>query len=124
MPDKSPDIWAAIWTWLSLNFSNHPLSGAFAAFFMSVIRVCYLRKNQNFCHTVFDGLICGALAHSTIPIIGKLAVAWTPLENPSDVALFVGIAIGYIGTDEIRKYMFKFLHNQVNKGAANDENKY
>lgn len=108
MPAKSPDVWAIIWEWFVINWATSQFSGAIAAFVMVVLRILFQRKKNRFRYTILDGLICASFVHTAVPLIER----WS---GHSDWAPFFGMLIGFIGTDKLREYLFKFVNTQINK---------
>lgn len=117
MPIKSPDVWAQIWEWLVINWASSQFSGAIASFVMVILRVLYQRKKNKFRYTVLDGLICASFVHTAVPVIEH----WFP---NTEWAPFFGMFIGFIGTDKLREFLFKFVNTQIDKGQPYGNRQY
>ena len=109
MPMKEPDVWAMIIAWLQLNFGNGTIHSAGAAIFMSLLRMGFMRKKPAFRYVFIDAMICASFAGVTVPIC-------THLVGHAEFSGFLGTMIGFIGTEKIREFLFKFINHRVNDG--------
>lgn len=106
MPMKEPDVWAMIIAWLQLNFGNGTIHSAGAAIFMSLLRMGFMRKKPAFRYVFIDAMICASIAGVTVPIC-------THLVGHAEFSGFLGTMIGFIGTEKIRDFLFKFINTKV-----------
>ena len=117
MPEKQPDIWLVIWAYIQQNYNA--IAGFVMAFFMSMLRAWFLQKKSSYRQRMLDGAICGALTLSCMSLLTHLGVA----EN---LSTFIGGLLGFVGAEEIRKFLFALIRkkievNDVNFSGKNDE---
>lgn len=113
MPMKEPDVWAMIIAWLQLNFGNGTIHSAGAAIFMSLLRMGFMRNKPAFRYVFIDAMICASIAGVAVPIC-------THLVGHAEFSGFLGTMIGFIGTEKIREFLFKFINRRIDK----DDNDY
>ncbi|WP_439287558.1 phage holin, lambda family [Lonepinella sp. BR2904] len=106
MPIKTPDIWSQIWEWLQINFDWRILQSACSAIIISLLRMMFMRKKPAFRYMLFDAMICASIAGSIIPLLSHI------FDN-IDYSAFIGTMIGFIGTEKLREFLFKFLNNKI-----------
>ena len=107
MPEKSPDIWVMVWQWILVNLSLHSVQGATASIFMTLLRAGFMRKHKALRYTLLDAAICGCISYTTLP---GVAYAFGHTEYSSAI----GSVIGFIGTEKLREFLFKFLNKKTN----------
>ncbi|SMB88036.1 phage holin, lambda family [Pasteurella testudinis DSM 23072] len=117
MPEKNPDVWAAIWTWLSINFSGGHFNGAIAAILMTILRVLFQRKKNKFRYILIDGLICAGFVQTSIPLLERGF-------GHSDYATFLGVFLGFVGTEKLREFLFAFVNEKIKKQSYPDFDRY
>ena len=106
MPDKDPNLWLMIWGWLQGLVGTEALRSALAAIFISFLRIGFMRKKPSFRYRVLDAAICASIAGVTVPICSHMF-------GHNDFSPFVGTMIGFIGTEKIREFLFKFINHRV-----------
>ena len=109
MPMKEPDLWAMIWSWLQVNIGNGTIQSAGAAVIMSLLRMGFMRKKPAFRYVFLDAAICASIAGVTVPI-------FIHVFGHSEFSSFIGTMIGFIGTDKLREFLFKFINHRVSDG--------
>lgn len=110
---KNPDIWTTIWNWVHTTMNSTSFAGALSAFTVSVLRALYSNPEKELIRKLIDGSICGALALTTIPLAEKVVTKLSFVPDADGVGLFVGVMIGYIGTDETRRFVVNFLNKKT-----------
>ena len=111
MPMKDPDVWALIWAWLQVNIGNGSIQSAGAAIAMSLLRIGFMRKKPSFRYMLIDAAICASIAGVAVPVC-------THVFGHADFSAFFGTMIGFIGTEKIREYLFKFINRRIEKDDA------
>lgn len=109
MPIKEPDIWSMIWTWLQVHLGNGSIQSAGSAVLMSLLRIGFMRKKPSFRYMFIDAMICASIAGVTVPVC-------THIFGHSEFSAFFGTMIGFIGTEKIREFLFKFINRKVDDG--------
>lgn len=112
MPEKSPDVWAIIWNFIMLNANT--IQGVFSAIFVSVLRIGFMRKKISVFHKLLDATLCASLAYATIS-------AGSHFFGHSEYSQFIGTMIGFIGTEKIREFLFKFINKKVDNSSVGGE---
>ena len=111
MPMKDPDVWALIWAWLQVNIGNGSIQSAGAAVAMSLLRIGFMRKKPSFRYMLIDAAICASIAGVAVPVC-------THVFGHADFSAFFGTMMGFIGTEKIREYLFKFINRRIEKDDA------
>lgn len=108
MPDKSPDIWAQIWTWAEMHFANHNavVCGVVIAFFASLLKSFLYGRTDTARRVLAEALLCSVIAGSCRPILEIMG--WGV-----DLITPIGAAVGLVGTSAVRQIILKFLNNKV-----------
>ncbi|MGV7078470.1 phage holin, lambda family [Testudinibacter sp. P80/BLE/0925] len=122
MPTRSPDVWAQIWEWLLNNIGSPPFSYALSSVIAVVLRTLFLRRKRNFWDLTFDALICALITYSATPMIEQVF-------GHQEYSNFAGVMIGFIGTEKLREYLFKFVNQRVKQSdypfnTRNDNDAY
>ena len=112
MPMKEPDLWAMIWSWLQINLGNGTIQSAGSAVVMSLLRMGFVRKKPAFRYMILDAAICASIAGVTVPIC-------IHVFGHSEFAGFIGTMIGFIGTEKMREFLFRFINRRVDDGDIN-----
>ena len=108
MPDKNPDVWAAIWGWIQLNISWYSVHGVAAAILMAFLRAAFMRNKRAFRYILLDATMCASIAYTAIPVC-------THIFGHPDYSQFIGVMIGFVGTEKIREFLFKFINKKVSQ---------
>ena len=111
MPLKEPDVWALIWSWLQINLSSSSIQSALWALFISVLRVGFMRKKPAIRYMLIDAAMCASIAGVAVPIC-------THLFGHTEYSSFLGTMIGFIGTEKIRNFLFKFINTKVSQQST------
>ena len=113
MPIKEPDIWALIWSWLQINLSSSSIQSALWALFISVLRLGFMRKKPAIRYMLIDAAMCASIAGVAVPIC-------THIFGHSEYSSFLGTMIGFVGTEKIREFLFKFINRRIEKDDNDD----
>lgn len=97
MPEKSPDVWAAVFAWIS-QVAPHLYAPAMSVT-IAVLRVIYGGGSKR--QMALEGSLCGLV---TLAI--KPALIWVGL--PPDMAVFIGALVGFIGVEKLRDLAVRF----------------
>ena len=88
-------------------FENHSIiSGSLFAFFTSFLRLYYVRKS--FTSKIIDSLTCAFVSSG---VSYALITYFTIDEN---IAFFIGVFVGYLGTEEIKDKILKYIERKMN----------
>lgn len=91
MPDKNPDLWAALFAWLSV---HAPSVYAFLlSVTIAVVRVIYGGGTRR--QMVLEGVMCGLATLTVVPLLQVLGL-------PESMATFAGGLVGFIGVEKLR----------------------
>lgn len=112
MPYKQPDVWTAIWTWLTVNFGNSYFTSVVAAVLTSILRAYLFRNKKKFRYVLIDSLICGLLVYVSVPALEHLI-------GHGDYSNMLGGAFGLIGTEKLRDFLIAWMGVKI-KGDNND----
>lgn len=112
MPEKSPDVWAVLWSWVLLH--SNTLITAASAIVTVILRAFFVRKKPLLRYTFIDALICALIAITAEPLAQPFLEFFFHVHSER-AAYFVGVMIGFIGTERLRDYLFKFLNKRVGK---------
>lgn len=113
MPIKEPDVWALIWSWLQINLSSSSIQSALWALFISILRLGFMRKKPSFRYVFIDAAMCASIAGVAVPIC-------THIFGHSEYSSFLGTMIGFVGTEKIREFLFKFINRRIEKDDNDD----
>lgn len=98
MPERDPGLWASISAFLSAHWPQ------IYAFLMSVavaaLRVVYGGGGHR--QVVIEGALCGLAALAMVPLLEYLGL-------PSNLAVFTGAAVGFVGVEKLREYADRLL---------------
>lgn len=102
MPEKSPDLWAAVLAWLSVYAPQ--LYAPALSVVIAVLRVIYGggTKRQMF----LEGALCGLATLTLVPML-----EWMGL--PQNMATFAGGAVGFVGVEKLREWAIKAGEKKV-----------
>lgn len=102
MPEKSPDLWAALFAWLAV---NQPQLYAMAlSIGIAVLRVVYGGGTRR--QMALEGALCGLVTLALVPLL-----EWAGL--PQSMATFAGGAVGFMGVEKLREYADRFLSKKA-----------
>lgn len=108
MPDKDPNIWAALLATLQ---SLHPsIQGAMMATVIALLRVIYDGQETSRTRMFLEAAICGCLSLSCSSALGWFGA-------PEHVAVALGGGIGFIGVTKLRDMALGWLSRRANKDA-------
>jgi len=97
MPEKSPEVWAAVLAWL------HAIAPSLYAFCLSVtiavLRVVYGGGTKR--QMVLEGALCGFATLTLVPLLEYFGL-------PQSMATFVGGSVGFLGTEKLRELAVRF----------------
>lgn len=97
MPEKSPEVWAAVLAWL------HAIAPSLYAFCLSVtiavLRVVYGGGTKR--QMVLEGALCGFATLTMVPLLEYFGL-------PQSMATFVGGSVGFLGTEKLRDLAVRF----------------
>lgn len=97
MPEKSPDLWAALLAWLSM---HAPSVYAFLlSVTVAVVRVIYGGGTRR--QMVLEGVMCGLATLTLVPLLQYLGL-------PQSMATFAGGLVGFIGVEKLRDIAIRF----------------
>lgn len=97
MPEKSPDLWAALLAWLSM---HAPSAYAFLlSVTVAVVRVIYGGGTRR--QMVLEGVMCGLATLTLVPLLQYLGL-------PQSMATFAGGLVGFIGVEKLRDIAIRF----------------
>ncbi|HII3689300.1 TPA: phage holin, lambda family [Pasteurella multocida] len=86
------------------------IQGVFSAIFVSVLRIGFMCKKISAFHKLLDATLCASLAYATIS-------AGSHFFGHSEYSQFIGTMIGFIGTEKIREFLFKFINKKVDNSS-------
>lgn len=121
MPEKTPDIWAMIWIWLQLNANT--LTTAGSAIIAVILRAFFVRKKPMIRYTVLDSMICALIAVTAEPLAQPFLQFFFHVESER-ASYFVGVMIGFIGTERLREFLFKFINKRIDKNDSYNRNDF
>lgn len=97
MPEKSPEVWAAVLAWL------HAIAPSLYAFCLSVtiavLRVVYGGGTKR--QMILEGALCGFATLTLVPLLEYFGL-------PQSMATFVGGSVGFLGTEKLRELAVRF----------------
>lgn len=97
MPEKNPDLWAALLAWLSV---HAPTLYAFAlSVVVAAVRVIYGGGTHR--QMVLEGVMCGLATLTLVPLLQYLGL-------PQGMATFAGGLVGFIGVEKLRDIAIRF----------------
>jgi lambda family phage holin len=102
MPDKNPDLWAAVWRWLE---SATYLHAAGLAMVISILRAAYDGKETRWQRRYLEASICGLLTLACFGLVNMMG--W-----PDSIAVTLGGSIGFLGVETLRAQIIKRLGNK------------
>ena len=104
MPEKSPDLWAAVIAWLSDHEYQLYAAGMGAA--MGVLGVMYRGGGRR--QRLLEGLICGLIGAALVPLM-----QW--MEMPPSMAGFGACWVGFIGVEQIRAWAIRLGERRLDR---------
>lgn len=97
MPEKNPDLWAALIAWLSI---HAPSVYAFLlSVTIAVVRVIYGGGTSR--QMVLEGIMCGLATLTLVPLLQVIGL-------PESMATFAGGLVGFIGVEKLRDIAIRF----------------
>jgi len=97
MPEKNPDLWAALIAWLSI---HAPSVYAFLlSVTIAVVRVIYGGGTSR--QMVLEGVMCGLATLTLVPLLQVVGL-------PQSMATFAGGLVGFIGVEKLRDIAIRF----------------
>lgn len=118
MPDKNPDILGLLWSWVMLNANT--LTTAASAIVAVVLRAFFVRKKPLIRHTILDSMICALIATTAEPLAQPFLQFIFHVESEK-ASYFLGVMIGFIGTERLREFLFKLINKKVNSGGGYED---
>ncbi len=103
MIEKDPALLAVIWS--ALTGTSPAVKGAAMAVVIAYLRVMYDGRETHRVRVLLEALLCGALS-----LCATSVIAWMAL--PEDLAIAVGGAVGFIGVNELRDRILRFLDSR------------
>lgn len=70
-----------------------------------------MRKKPSFRYVFIDAAMCASIAGVAVPIC-------THIFGHSEYSSFLGTMIGFVGTEKIREFLFKFINRRIEKDDA------
>jgi len=102
MPEKSPDLWAAVLAWL------HSVAPSLYALALSVtvavVRVIYGGGSGR--QMILEGVMCGLATLTLVPLLEYLGL-------PQSMATFAGGLVGFIGVEKLRDLAVRLGERKV-----------
>jgi lambda family phage holin len=92
MPEKSLDIWYALW-----NALPDPVKGALVGTVVALIRVMYDDREPRLLRRLLESTLCGAIAFA-------VASGAEALGLHGGYSTFAGGAVGLLGADQVRAW--------------------
>lgn len=102
MPEKDPTLWAVLLAWLVAHQPQLYTGGIAAA--VAMFRVIYGGGRGR--KIALEGAICGLIAISLVPVLEYFAL-------PSNLSVFAGCMVGFIGVEKLRDYSDRFMSRKV-----------
>ena len=104
------DLYDTICNW----FIAHPISsGSLMAFILAIMRI-FLSGQRNIKVMFIESLMCAFLS---VGVTYLLTSFW---QIKPEISIFVGSMCGYLGVDNLKLILNKFLINKLQKGVKND----
>lgn len=97
MPEKSPDLWAALFAWLAMH--QPQIYAGLTAVATAFVRVVYGGGGHR--QMLLEGALCGLIAVSLVPLLEYLSM-------PANLATFAGCMVGFMGTEKLRDWAGRF----------------
>lgn len=97
MPEKSPDLWAALLAWLSTHAPS--VYALLLSVTVAVVRVIYGGGTRR--QMVLEGVMCGLATLTLVPLLQYLGL-------PQSMATFAGGLVGFIGVEKLRDIAIRF----------------
>ena len=102
MPEKDPGLWAALLAWLVAHQPQLYTGGIAAA--VAMCRVIYGGGRGR--KVLLEGAICGLIAISLLPVLEYFAL-------PTNLSVFAGCMVGFMGVEKLRGYSDLFLSRKA-----------
>lgn len=97
MPDKNPEFWAVLLSWLQSMAPN--MYAVSLSVIIAALRVVYGGGTQR--QMLLEGALCGLATLMMVPLLEYFGL-------PQDMATFVGGLVGFIGVEKFRELAIKF----------------
>ena len=104
MPEKDPNLWAALLAWVG-TVVPHLYAPALSVA-VAVLRVIYGGGGSR--QMVLEGLLCGLATLSLVPLLQWLGL-------PSNMATFAGGMVGFVGVEKLREYADRIIGKKIDK---------
>lgn len=91
MPEKNPDLWAAVISWLSANAPS--LYALLLSIAIAALRVIYGGGTRR--QMLLEGALCGLATLAVVPLLRVTGL-------PESMATFAGGLIGFMGVEKLR----------------------
>ena len=98
---------------MGVNLSSGSIQSALWALFISILRLGFMRKKPSFRYVFIDAAMCASIAGVAVPIC-------THIFGHSEYSSFLGTMIGFVGTEKIREFLFKFINRRIEKDDNDD----
>lgn len=105
MPDKNPDLWAILLSWLAQNY--HTLASGAMSFLVAMVRIFYSGKRGK--RQLLEAVLCGLIAVA-------VASALKPAGVDPEYSTFIATMIGFYGVETIRSLGLTIIEKKT--GAA------
>ncbi len=102
MPEKDPGLWAAVFAWLVAHQPQLYTGGTAAA--VAMCRVIYGGGGRR--KMLLEGILCGLIGTSLMPVLEYFSL-------PTNLAVFAGCMVGFIGVEKLREYSDRFMSKKV-----------
>ncbi|MGX2974472.1 phage holin, lambda family [Ursidibacter arcticus] len=118
MPEKNPDVWGALWSLILMHANT--LTTAASAIIAVILRAFFVRKKPLLRYTVLDALICALIATTAEPLAQPFLQFFFHVQSEK-ASYFLGVMIGFIGTERLREYLFKFINKKVSRNDYDNQ---
>lgn len=102
MPEKNPDLWAALFAWWSTHQASLHAMGL--SMIVAVVRVIYGGGHAR--QMVLEAVLCGLATLSLIPVLEWLGL-------PQSMSSFIGGMVGFLGVEKLRDLAERFGRSKV-----------
>ena len=105
MSNNTPDVWTQIWTFLTLNFSNHNqvICATVLAAGTSLTKSFLYGKKDTPRRVLAEAMLCSIIAGSMQPVLKH--INWSP-----DLMTPIGVVVGIVGTSIIRQSILRLIN--------------
>ncbi len=99
MPTKDPNFWAIIATFYHQHINA--INSFVMAFFIAIVRVCYIGKERKKLKNFFEAVLCGLLAVASESVFEYL-------QMPTKLAVAFGAIVALFGIDKVRAIAIRY----------------